>query len=81
MTDQAAPNTEPGYAEAMAELETILAELEDDTIDVDRLADRVRRASTLIRLCRERIVRTRAEVSEIVADLERLDGEEADNSS
>ena len=74
MTDPT--SAEPGYAEAMAELERILTELEDDTIDVDRLADRVKRASTLIRLCRERIVRTRTEVAEIVADLERLDGDD-----
>jgi exodeoxyribonuclease VII small subunit len=68
---------EVGYADAMAELDRILHELEDDSIDVDRLSDRVRRAAELIRLCRERITRTRAEVSEIVADLEQLDGGDA----
>ena len=77
MTDQA--NGEPGYAESMAELERILNELEDDSIDVDRLADRVRRASVLIRLCRERILATRTEVAEIVADLEKLEPD--DNGS
>ena len=65
---------EVGYADAMAELDRILRELEDDSIDVDRLSDRVRRAAELIRLCRDRITRTRAEVAEIVADLEQLDG-------
>jgi exodeoxyribonuclease VII small subunit len=66
-----------GYAAAMSELEGILRELEDDSIDVDRLADRVRRASELIQLCRDRIVRTRTEVSDIVAGLERLDDADA----
>src|SRR5205823_14036557 len=44
-----------GYAEALAELEGILTELEREAVDVDRLAERVQRAARLIRLCRSRI--------------------------
>lgn len=58
------------YARAVEELETILDELEDDNLDVDRLAERVGRAATLIRLCRERISHTRLEVERIVSDLD-----------
>ena len=39
---------EPGYAEALAELESILAELDDDRLDVDALAERVQRAAHLV---------------------------------
>ena len=46
---------------------------EDDAVDVDRLAERVRRASTLIRLCRGRIADARMQVESVVADLEQLD--------
>jgi exodeoxyribonuclease VII small subunit len=71
---------EVGYAEAMAELEEILGELESDHLDVDVLADRVRRASELIKLCRTRIGRAQADVDRIVTDLEAferaLDGDE-----
>ena len=63
-----------GYAEAQAELERILAELEDESIDIDRLTERVRRAAELIRVLRARIASARMEVSQIVTDLE---GEEA----
>ena len=59
----------PGYGEALAELERILAELEDDAVDVDRLADQVRRAKELIEICRARIDDARMEVTEVVADL------------
>ena len=59
-----------GYAEAQAELEQILAELEDDSIDIDRLTEQVRRAAELIRLLRERLGTARMEVEQIVADLE-----------
>ncbi len=58
------------YAGAIEELEAILAELEDDRLDVDHLAERVGRAAELIRLCRQRIASTRLEVERVVADLE-----------
>jgi len=61
---------EIGYADAMAELGDILAELERDDLDVDVLAERVKRASELITLCRARIARAQADVEGIVTDLE-----------
>jgi len=65
--------SEPGYADAMVELEEILEELEGDDLDVDVLADRVRRASELIKACRARITRAESELEGIVTDLEDLD--------
>jgi exodeoxyribonuclease VII small subunit len=65
----------PGYAEAMAELEDILGELEGDQLDVDVLAERVRRASELIKTCRSRISRAQADVDRIVSDLETFESE------
>jgi exodeoxyribonuclease VII small subunit len=69
MTNQ----SELGYGEAMAELETILAELERDDLDVDVLADRVQRAAELLTLCRARIARAQEDVDRIVTDLEVFD--------
>ena len=59
-----------GYADAMAELEQILRELEGETVDVDHLAERVQRASVLIRLCRDRIGAARLHIEQVVADLD-----------
>jgi exodeoxyribonuclease VII small subunit len=59
-----------GYADAMVELGDILDELERDDLDVDVLAERVKRASELIKLCRTRIARAQADVDAIVIDLE-----------
>jgi len=61
---------EIGYAAALAELETILAEIEDDAVDVDVLATRVRRAAELLRVCRDRISAARVEVTQIVTELQ-----------
>jgi exodeoxyribonuclease VII small subunit len=63
-------DAEIGYADAMAELESILDDLEDDDLDVDVLASRVERASTLITLCRERIGAARVQVEKVVAALD-----------
>jgi exodeoxyribonuclease VII small subunit len=59
-----------GYADAMTELDEILDELERDDLDVDVLAERVKRASELIKLCRSRIARAQDDVDKIVVDLE-----------
>jgi exodeoxyribonuclease VII small subunit len=65
------PEAEPvGYAEALAELDTILRELEGSDVDVDRLADRVARAADLIALCRDRIGNARLRIDEVIADLD-----------
>lgn len=69
-TSTAEPGPEPtGYAEAMAELEAILAEIEDDAVDVDVLTRKVARAAQLVRWCRGRIDGARVDVERIVAEL------------
>jgi exodeoxyribonuclease VII small subunit len=74
MTPDEAAGETLAYGDAVAELERILAELDDDAVDVDVLATRVRRAAELIRICRERIASARLEIERVVADLE-LDGD------
>jgi len=63
------PVDELGYAEALAELETILRELEGEAVDVDRLTDRVTRARALIGRCRDRIGEARLQIEQVVDDL------------
>lgn len=73
------------YRDAVTELESILAEIEDDAVDIDQLSRRVRRAAALIRLCQSRIVGARIEVERVVADLsidppDTADGGEPDDA-
>lgn len=74
MAEEPGPDTHDAlnYAEALAELDEILAELEDEALDVDLLSERVERASELIRFCRDRITSARTQVHQIVADLDDL---------
>jgi exodeoxyribonuclease VII small subunit len=59
-----------GYAEAIGELESILDELESNDVDVDVLAEHVKRASELIELCRDRIGNAKLRIEEVVAQID-----------
>lgn len=59
-----------GYADAVAELEEILDGLESETVDVDVLADRVKRAAALIKHCRSKIGDARLHVEQVVGELD-----------
>jgi exodeoxyribonuclease VII small subunit len=59
-----------GYADAVAELEEILDGLESESIDVDVLADRVKRAAALIKHCRSKIGDARLHVEQVVGEID-----------
>ncbi|MCK4912537.1 MAG: exodeoxyribonuclease VII small subunit [Candidatus Omnitrophica bacterium] len=59
------------YSEAVEELEEILSELESESVDVDDMAVKVKKAVELIKLCRERIEKTELEVTKIVKEFEK----------
>ncbi|MDO4320285.1 MAG: exodeoxyribonuclease VII small subunit [Bacteroidales bacterium] len=65
--------SESTYTAAMSELESILAELRADNCDVDRLAERTRRAVELLQLCRNRLTTTEEELSAILKSLQSPD--------
>jgi len=58
-----------GYAEALAELDGILAQLERSDVDVDVLAQQVQRAAALIAFCRDRIGTAKLQIEDAVAGL------------
>lgn len=66
-------NEQPGYADALRELDAILRELEGSDVDVDRLADRVTRASELITMCREKISTAQVQVEQVTTQLSAAD--------
>ncbi len=66
------------YADAIVEVEQILAELEGSDIDVDKLAERVKRASHLLYLCRERLSVVQVDVEALISSLEESGGSSTD---
>jgi exodeoxyribonuclease VII small subunit len=65
----------PSFGEAMEELEAILRRIEDEEVDIDRLAAELRRAAELLELCRSKIRKAEVEVTQIVQGLEDEEGE------
>lgn len=57
---------EPGYAEAIAEIERIIGRFRNEEMDVDSLAAEVRRATELIAACKEKLRKAEAEVNQIL---------------
>ena len=63
-------NTEPtSFSAALAELEAILRRIDGDAIDIDRLAEELRRAAALLETCRSKIRKAEVEVHQIVQQL------------
>lgn len=54
------------YAEKLAELESILNSMRSDACDIDTLAERTRRAATLLNECRARLTATEEELNAIL---------------
>jgi exodeoxyribonuclease VII small subunit len=64
------------YSQALTELEKIVGEIESEEIDVDAVAEKVKRAAFLITLCRSRLKDTGEEVKKVLAGMEENTGGE-----
>ncbi|MEG0807185.1 MAG: exodeoxyribonuclease VII small subunit [Alistipes sp.] len=54
------------YAEAMTEIEKILTRLRNEEMNVDSLAEEVKRATELIANCKKRLIKAEEEVNKIL---------------
>ncbi|HTZ18097.1 MAG TPA: exodeoxyribonuclease VII small subunit [Dissulfurispiraceae bacterium] len=63
-------NKELTYNQAIAELEGIVGDIESEEVDVDALAEKVKRAAELIRFCKEKLRGTGAEVRKVLSEIE-----------
>ena len=58
------------YEEAYKELQQIAREIENETVSVDVLAAKVKRASELISFCQNKLRSTELEVGKIIEQME-----------
>ena len=58
------------YADAFEELKVIVAESEEGEISVDKLSEKVKRASELIKICKAKLTSTEEDVNKILKELE-----------
>lgn len=54
------------YEKALEELEVIARKMESGGYDIDQLADQLKRAQGLIKLCRDKLTKTDAEIKKIL---------------
>jgi exodeoxyribonuclease VII small subunit len=55
------------YRDAKKELEDILSEIENETVDMDELLEKVKRATTLLNYCQEKLQNSEEELKKILS--------------
>jgi len=71
--------TEIKYTDAFDELQEIVSDMEDGQINVDELAQKVKRATELIRICKSKLTATEGDVQKILKELEAQNSEDNSN--
>ena len=57
------------YTEAIKELEQLVEGIENEDTNVDQLSEKVKRASELIKICKNKLQSTEEEVNNILKDI------------
>ncbi len=63
------------YSKAIKQLEDIIQRIENEEIDIDELSDKVREASALVKLCKDKIEKAEMEVKDVVQKFEESSNE------
>ena len=58
------------YTKAFEELQNIVSEIEKGEISVDEISAKVKRAATLIKVCRKKLSTTEEDVNQILRELD-----------
>lgn len=58
------------YSEAYAKLEKIQSQIESNTLDVDALAEKLREAAALLKICRSKLFSADEETRKIIEELQ-----------
>ncbi len=61
---------EQTYGEAMRELQEVMDRIENEELDVDVLMDEVKKATKLIKFCKDKLYKTNEEIQKILDKIE-----------
>ena len=64
------PKKTESYHEAVDKLRKIVADIENGDLDVDLLSEKVKEATRLIKLCKEKLYKVDEEVKKVLEELE-----------
>lgn len=54
------------YEDAVRQLEQIVHQMETGELDIDQLSEQLKKAQQLIKLCREKLLKTEKEIEDIL---------------
>lgn len=57
------------YTEAFEQLQDIVKQMENADISVDDLSEKIKKASKLIKICKDKLTKTEQEVNKTIAEL------------
>ncbi|WP_164109760.1 MULTISPECIES: exodeoxyribonuclease VII small subunit [Sphingobacterium] len=66
------------YNDAFNELQQIVSEIETGDVNVDELADKIKRASQLIQICKSKLTASEEEVNTLLAKLQETNDNDPD---
>jgi exodeoxyribonuclease VII small subunit len=69
-TDKTTESPDVTYRQAIREIESILGKIEKQDLDVDELAEKLKRVNELIRLCKKKLFTAEKEVEKILKEME-----------
>lgn len=59
---------EVNYEKAMTDLESIVKKMESGELDIDVLSSELKKAKELIKLCKDKLMKTEEEIQKILED-------------
>ena len=59
----------PDYKDAIEEIESIVDEIENETVNVDILTEKIKRAAFLIKYCKQKLRKTDEEIRKVLDEL------------
>lgn len=62
-------NNELTYTAAFEELKEIVDQLENDSISVDELSEKMKRATKLMKICKDKLTKTEEEINKTISEL------------
>lgn len=68
--DKSMGNNKETYNEAVTKLRRIVADIENEELDVDLLSEKVKEATRLIKLCKEKLYKVDEDVKKVLEELD-----------
>lgn len=56
------------YSQAMARLEKIVSQIDNNELEIDELAEKIQEANTIIAFCRDKLTKADQEIEKLLAE-------------